>query len=278
MKKNSILFAFVLFSILLMISTSAADVVTHQETDVLELEPAGDGTYTQIDDDTGEIQIILTEENPNVAGDGVNPEAVTDIGPVFEIQNVLQQRRAATVWIDHASDAVTFTDGDGNEIQSESDGVELQPGDDMTVHMQVDTRGVEEVEIEGITVKATLEPPAETGRESGGVDAPADAPEERPPTETETPVDETPTATPTETDSSDGGTATSTETDSGGTGTDTPSGSTSDESGTRTDADGTVTDERTGEEAGFGTPLWIVSLAFLIALLAAIGAYRYRRQ
>jgi PGF-pre-PGF domain-containing protein len=158
---------FIIATMSLIISTTGADVVSHQQTDVLELQPAGEGTYAQVDDDTGEIRIILTEANPNLDGDGVNAEAVTNLGAVFEIQNVLEQRRAATVWIADSSDAVTFTDADGNAIESESEGVELQPGDNVTVHMRVDTRGVDEIELGGITVKAMLEPPAETGGPGG---------------------------------------------------------------------------------------------------------------
>jgi PGF-pre-PGF domain-containing protein len=183
-------------AVTLVVSTTAIspDMISHLETDALELEPAGEGTYTQIDD-TGEIQIIVTEENPNLDGDGVNAEAITDLGPVFEIQNVLKQQRAATVWIDHSSDAVTFTDADGNEIQSQSDGVELQPGDNQTVNMQVDTRGVDKIELGGITVKATLEPPAETGgpggNEGGGVGASTDGLTQSSTTETVTIEDST---------------------------------------------------------------------------------------
>ena len=152
----------------LLVATSGADVVSVEETDVLELEPAGEGAYTQVGDD-GEIRIVLTKDNPNVAGGGVNADAVTDVGAVFTVENVLEQSSDASVWIEDDSAAVTFTDGSGSPVDDESEAVELAPGERLTVHMQVDTRGTDEVAVDGIRVLATLDPPVDSANEGGGV-------------------------------------------------------------------------------------------------------------
>lgn len=228
------------------VSTSGADVVSHHETDVLELEPAGEDTYTQIDYDTGEIQIILTEENPNVDGDGVNGNAVTDIGPVFTIENVLKQQRQATVWIDHDSEAVTFYVSGGDPIESQEEGVRLQPGESTTVALRVDTTETDEITLESIGVLATLAPPAETPDRT-----------DRPVRSTDAPTE---TSTPTE---GDGSKPTKTDTPTA-TATDRPNGadpSTASPTSTSTPADGV------DEEAGFDP--WLV--AALLTLVASIG-------
>ncbi len=158
------------FATTLTIATSGADIVSHDETPVLELEPAGEGTYTQIDDGTGEIHIILTEENPNLNAAGVNPKALTDIGPVFTVENVLEQQSNATVWIDHPNDAVEFyVPGEGT-VESQVDGVFMQPGDSETIAMRVDTRDTDEITLDSIDVMAVLDPTVGTG-DSGGDDS-----------------------------------------------------------------------------------------------------------
>jgi len=161
----------------LLVGTSGADVVSHDETDVLELEPAGEGTYAQIDDETGEIRIVVTGENPALNGEGVNDDAVTDLGPVFTVENVLAADSEATVWIEDGSEAVEFYEPGAGTIESEDEGAELQPGDSVTVAMRVDTREVDSITLDDIEVLATLEPAVDEG-ESGRPDDPGDdAPE-----------------------------------------------------------------------------------------------------
>lgn len=241
--------------LLLVIPTGGAEVVTHSETDVLELEPAGEGTYTQIDDETGEIQIILTEENPNLNAEGVNNEAVTDIGPVFTIKNVLKQQTNATVWIEHESNAVEFyVPGEGT-AESQADGVLLQPDDSETIAMRVDTRETDEITLDAINVMAVLDPDVESESDDGTFESfgnmgsgDTNTPEtDTPPgdTETETPGTETPSETAIETES----------------------GGSESESGTPTPTAAptpTPTDEPTGELTGLDP-------AALLGLLGAIG-------
>jgi hypothetical protein len=260
-----VLLVFTLLLIPFLVSTSGADVVSHDETNVLELEPAGgDGTYTQIDDETGELQIILTEENPNLNAGGVNDDAVTNIGPVFTVQNVLDQGSNATVWVEHESDAVEFyVPGEGT-AESQADGVLLQPGDSETIAMRVDTRETDEITLDSINVMAVLNPEVETESDDGsfeslGYGGSAD---------TETPETNTPSGGDTETETPS---ATATETESGGS---------EPESGTPTPtvaATPTPTDDPTGEEAGLDPSSLLWLLAALGALLLLFALARRRR-
>lgn len=189
------------FTFTFLVSTSGADVVSHHETNVIELEPAGEGTYTLTVEASGEIQIVLTEENPHVDGDGLNDDAVTDVGPVFTVENVLERRHEATVWIDHDGDHVGFyVPGEGT-IESQEEAVQLQPGESTTVALRVDTRGTDEVTLESIAVLATLKPAIGSPTESARPDkARGPAEDTEAPTASETPTEtatETPTATPT---------------------------------------------------------------------------------
>jgi hypothetical protein len=150
----------------LVVSTTGADVVSHDETNVVELEPAGEGTYTLIDDETGEIQIVIPEENPNMAAAGVNPNAVTDIGPVFTIENVLTQQTNTTVWISHDSDAIEFYVPGEGLAESQADGAFMQPGDSEMIAMRIDTRETDEITIDSINVMANLDPEVEPEADS----------------------------------------------------------------------------------------------------------------
>lgn len=151
----------------LVIASSGApvDTVAAGETDVLELAPAPatEGIYTRIDD-RGEVEIVLTERNPNVDGDGVNPSAVTDVGPVLIVRNILERNTTADVWIEHDGEAVEFyADRCGTCIDRRSAAVRLPPGESVTVGLRVDTRGVDdEVLLGAVTVKAQLYPPIGT--------------------------------------------------------------------------------------------------------------------
>jgi|GEM_PF-7124075 len=238
----------------LIVATSGVDVVPHDETDVLELEPAGEGTYTQIDEETGEIQIILTEENPNLNAEGVNDDAVTNIGPVFTVQNVLNQGSNATVWVEHESDAVEFyVPGEGT-AESQADGVLLQPGDSETIAMRIDTRETDEITLGSINVMAVLDPEVETG-ESGDGDFQSNSVEDS------GDDDDSDTETP---DSRETDTETESTPEPTGTATPTPNEPQSTPAPTAVDDGPTETDDQTDEVAGFGSTA-LLGIALLLA-------------
>lgn len=166
-------------SIALVFATSGtpSDEVTHADTEVLELEPAGDGSFVQVEQPTGELRIVLAKDNPNVNGEGLNDEAATDVGPVFIIQNVRERQWKATVWIEYDSDSVDFYDAQsGVRIDDKDAAVELQPGDAIAVGLRVDTHGVEEISLSEITVKATLDRHTEISGGDGGSSQTRDSP------------------------------------------------------------------------------------------------------
>lgn len=180
---------------------TSPDVVSHHETKVLELEPPeSDGVYTNYDE-SGEVQIVLTEENENLSAAGVNSNAVTDVGPVLVVRNVPEHGSNATVWIDHASEHVTFSGPDGEPIESQDKGALLQPGDELTVSLRVDTTETDQITLESIGVMAKLDPAIETPTESGGNNggsneqsyASVDDDDDDTPTGTDTPEPTTPT-------------------------------------------------------------------------------------
>ena len=138
---------------------TGADTVTYDDVDTLELQPAGEGTHVQENGD-GELSVVVGGEGPSV-----NDDAITDLGAVFAIENVLQfgdpaveTANRATVWIEtDGNDAVTFYDTDtGEPIESEGDGVALSPGDATSVGMSVDTTD-SAPDITTLTVHATVE-------------------------------------------------------------------------------------------------------------------------
>ena len=247
-------FIALLCSVPLTVPTVGSDTVTYEETDVLELEPAGEGTYTLIDDETGEIQIVISEENPNMNAAGVNPNALTDIGPVFTIENVLEQRSNATVWVEHGSDAVEFyVPGEGT-VESQADGVFMQPGDSETIAMRIDTRETDEITLDSINVIGVLSPEVETGNPGGG-DSQLNSVEDSgndDDSDTETPDS---TGTDTETESTPEPT---------GTATPTPNEPQSTPAPTAVDDGPTETNDQTDEVAGFG-PTALLGIALLLA-------------
>lgn len=188
-----------IITIALVVATSGAptDVVTHDETDVLEIEPApaAAGTYASVNGDTGEVEFILTDGNNNISGGGVNAEAVTDIGPVVIIRNVVQDRNA-TVWINATDEtdgeSVTFYGPDGSSMESEEAGIHLHPGDEVIVGMLVDTRGVEDtVLLDGATVWALLDEAPQEDEPDNGED-PGQGGGQGPPSSGGPPVDDPP--------------------------------------------------------------------------------------
>ena len=145
---------------------TGADTVTYDDVDTLELQPAGaDNAYVDENGD-GEIRIRVNE-GAAVGGVGVNDDAVTDIGPVFTIENVFEfgdpadgtNANRATVWVDNdGSGAVTFYNtATGDPIETADEGVELLPDESTTVGLRVDTTGEATPTITTLTVRASME-------------------------------------------------------------------------------------------------------------------------
>jgi len=239
----------------LVVSTSGVDVVSHDETNVLEVELAENaGTYAQFEDETGEIRIILTEDNPNMNAAGVNPNALTDIGPVFTIENVLEQQSDATVWVEHDSDAVEFYVPGEGMTESQANGVLIQPGDSETIAMRIDTRETNEITLDSINVMAVLDPEVETG-ESGGGEFQSNS------VENSEDDDDSGTETP---DSTETDTETESTPEPTGTATPTPNEPQSTPAPTAVDDGPTETDDQTDEVAGFGSTA-LLGIALLLA-------------
>ena len=113
---------------------------------------APNGVYADVDDDTGEIRLNLTEENQRLAGDGVNGDAVTEIDNVFTV--TYTGDRGVYVWLtdDEADDNLRFYRGGDptDSYEGEADGVRLTTGDSIRVGFVVDTtdpdHGVEAID------------------------------------------------------------------------------------------------------------------------------------
>ena len=145
---------------------TGADTVTYDDVDTLELQPAGEDNAYVDENGDGEIRIRVNE-GAAVGGAGVNDDAVTDIGPVFTIENVFEfgdpadgtNANRATVWVDNdGSGAVTFYDtATGDPIETADEGVELLPDESTTVGLRVDTTGEATPTITTLTVRASME-------------------------------------------------------------------------------------------------------------------------
>ena len=154
-----------LFGAVLMVGTFGAplgssDVVEAGDTPVLELSPHPDseGTYAHFDEND-RFYVLLTEENDHILGEGVNPNAVTDVGNVLLVENIRDEGKNATVWIEHDGIGVEFYVPGHGTVESEADGITLQPGETMAVAIAIDTTDTDEtILIERASIVATLDP------------------------------------------------------------------------------------------------------------------------
>lgn len=141
---------------LLTVSTGAVVINDPSDplTDEVALQP-GENPYTYLNENN-ELTIDVTEDNPNLDGGGVNPDAFAAQDPLFYI--VYDANTTAEAWIEHDSKAVTFV-VDGESIESAEDPLLLTPERErVPVGVEVDTRIVDVVPgdrlINGITVHA----------------------------------------------------------------------------------------------------------------------------
>ncbi|WP_336038252.1 PGF-pre-PGF domain-containing protein [Halobacterium yunchengense] len=119
----------------------------------VELAPSSE--YASLED--GELVVDLSASNPDLDGEGVNPDAVTSIDDAFRVRYTGSQY--AHVWLTHDSDAVTFR-VDGEPIQSEGSNVTLAPNETVAVAVAVDTTGrVDDAGLDDVTVHARAAEP-----------------------------------------------------------------------------------------------------------------------
>lgn len=83
----------------------------------------------------------------------VNREGITRFAGVFSL--TFTGNESAEVWIDDDSAAVTFTALAGS-IEGEDDAVTLQPGDSLSVGVEIDTTETDSLSVDGVTLEAKL--------------------------------------------------------------------------------------------------------------------------
>ena len=110
-----------------------------------ELSQSGNGAYVSTESDNT-LTLNFDENAKTQGGTGVNKDAVTTIDNLFDIINQGTQKRA--VFIDDESDDVTFRvtssndeqGTNGNSLESSSESVDLDTGQEVVVGVEIDTR------------------------------------------------------------------------------------------------------------------------------------------
>jgi len=154
-------------------------------------------------DDTGNISIDLSDSNKDVAGAGVNDNAVVRFGNVLLINNTNDRR--ASVYLSDETDAIEFVEsgqgvgGTGSSIEGQDNEVVLDGGEQLTVGFAVDTNQIDDIETTFTLVvrvtESAEEPPTTTPTTT---EPPTTTQTERPTTTQTGP--QTPTTTPTPTE------------------------------------------------------------------------------
>lgn len=128
----------------------------------VELAPSSDYAYLE----DGELVVDVSAANPDLEGEGVNDDAVTDIGEVFRVR--YNGSQYADVWLTHESDAVTFR-VDGEPVESEANNVTLAPNESVAVTVAVDTRGeTADGLLDDVTVHAKVTEPESVEPQQAG--------------------------------------------------------------------------------------------------------------
>ena len=83
----------------------------------------------------------------------VNREGITRFAGVFSL--TYTGNASAEVWVDDGSSAVTFT-ALADSIEGEDDAVTLQPGDSLSVGVEVDTTETDRLSADGVSLNAKL--------------------------------------------------------------------------------------------------------------------------
>jgi len=206
--RNHLLVVALVLSLALLVPTGAApfdslDADQPEGMENIELAPADgpNGDYAVLNDD-GEIEILVSDENPAVDSGGVSAGGTTILTGVFTITDTGETGRE--VWITDGADAVQFIRDDGSSIEGHENSVDLAPGETVRVGLRIDASDEAAVEdLNNFSVTAGIpETPTATPTETATATDTATA------TETQT---GTPTVTPTPTQTSGEGTATPTE-------------------------------------------------------------------
>lgn len=275
MNRNVALALVIAAAAALALATAAAPPATDPVHDDLVLSPAAshNGQYALIDAND-ELELDITADNPNLAGEGVVEDSITELDRVFTVTYTGGQ--FARVWFTDGIEDVTFyrDDDPGQSLEGESNNVSLAPNETLAVGLLVDTRGQDDVEqLEEFTIHGELgEEPTDGGTPDGGT--PGGGPTVVNTGGTATPT-ATPTATGTPTPTPDTATPTPTDAPATNTPTETPS-ATATPTPTAATATGTPTDAPPQEISGIGAPEVILGLlGLLLALLLA--ALRRRR-
>jgi hypothetical protein len=154
MKRSALVVIALVATAALLVPTMASSHFESDGTDnlngtALVLEPAEgpNGKYAVLNEED-EIELLLTESNPNLEGDGVNPDTVTPIKRVFTITYRVAESSnymgegSVKVWITDDADDVHFFHGDdlGNSIEGSNNSVVLNESESIAVGILVDTR------------------------------------------------------------------------------------------------------------------------------------------
>ena len=215
MTRRRWLLAAVIVSVMLLVPTGAVpfeplgtDEIPDAE---IELAPAEGphGAYAVLNEDD-KIELLLTDANPSLEGEGVPGDTRVPIDRVFTISYTGE--RYADVWIEDDAADVRFYYGDepGASLEGQDNNVTLGTGETIAIGLVIDTRGEHDVgAAETFTVHAQVAEPTPDAFD-GSPTVPrndetttSETPTE---TETETPADTTtetsgtPPSTPAETD------------------------------------------------------------------------------
>ncbi|WP_136690117.1 DUF1102 domain-containing protein [Halorhabdus amylolytica] len=264
----------------------------------IEMAPADGphGSYAVLNEND-KLELLLTDANPSIDGDGIPENAIVPIDRVFTITYTGEEY--AEVWITDDADDVRFYRGDvaDQSIEGRENNVTLEPNGTVAVGLVMDTRGehdIADAETFGVHARIaepTTPSPDEPSSASGGGAPPPTVTETDTVTSTET-ATETETSTPTPTEAAtETTTSTGTETtETGATGattlTETATETTESSSTTATTVDepgaGTGTESGGGALIEFGgvgvtaTALAALLVLFLAMLVALLAIRRYR--
>lgn len=120
--------------------------------DDVELAPSSDYAYLEND----ELVVDISPSNPDLEGEGLNPEGETTLGDVFRIHYT--GSTYAHVWITHDNEGINFS-ADGEPIGSQAQNVTLSPNESAHVSMTVNTTRAADGYVGDISVHARVAEP-----------------------------------------------------------------------------------------------------------------------